>query len=146
MADVEQQILNAVGTALNVSAVTTLATGGVHLSKADKNSDLPYAVFDTQAFDENEYTFGFGQTFEGGLILVKAYADRKSDTSKAPQTLNREILEACKTILHGSLSLATSDLLWMRKFSDVKLPDEKPLKGERTIYGAGTLYKYKVKE
>lgn len=139
MPSIKQQVLVAVGAALDVSAVTLLATGGVWNGQANETANYPFLVFNWQGFNEVQHTFKFGQSFEGGLLLVKSYSDENSDANKAPTDLNDEILEACETILHAGISLSGNELTYFRKFSDV--PDTHELLSDRTVFGTGRLYK-----
>lgn len=142
MASIKNQLEAAVYAALNVSSVTDIATGGVHSGAADESGSYPLVTFSFQGFEENLYTFGFGETQEGGLLLIKASSDEDSDVSKAPADLNDEILEACETILHGSISLSSATLDYLRKFADV--PVFRETLSDRTVFTSGRMYKFKA--
>lgn len=118
MPSLKKQVETGVYSALNVSSVTDLATGGVYLGVADDDADHPFVVFNWQAFSEVDYTFSFGQAVEQGLLLIQSYANENSDPTKTASGLNDEILEQCKTLLHAGISLGTGEVLYLRKYSD----------------------------
>lgn len=140
MSSIAQQLKVAVFTALNVSAVTTLATGGVRNTVADETTNYPFVMFDIQGFSEVEYTFNFGQAVEKGLLIIKAYSDEDSDTTKGATDLNDEILEACQTILHAGITLSGDTLLYLRKHSDMPVIPEQL--SDREVFGSGRMFKF----
>lgn len=145
MASVINEVLKAIGTALDVSAVTSIATGGVYQGSADESTDPPFVVFKPQAFAPNSYTFSFGQTLESGLILVQAMSDENSVTAgTAPEDVNDSILEQCDTALHATLSLDTHSLEYLRKENDVPTFEETGENPNRVI--SGRLYMWKAEK
>lgn len=145
MASPTNELYAAIYTALNVSAVTNIATGGIWQGRGDETipESAPFVVYNAQGFNENEHTFSFGTTLEGGLLLIKSYSDENSSPAKSPIDLNDEILEACEALLHNGLSLATHSLEYLRKYSDIPTIIE-PAVNNREVIGSGRLYQFKI--
>lgn len=142
MSAISEKVRVGLYTKLNVSGVTTLATGGVHESLAPDNVSTPYVIFHRQAVEPVTYGFGVTSHLESDLWLIKAVTDEDSATTKSPQALAEEILAACVTALGTSMTLSGNTVTWFARFADI-VPYQEQL-NDRTIYHRGFLWKVSV--
>lgn len=145
MSAISEKVRVALYTKLNVSGVTSLATGGIFESIAPDNSALPYVIFQRQGPGPIVYAMGATsptQQLEDDLWLIKAVTDEDSDTTKEPQKLGEDILAACITALGTSMTLSGNTVTGYYRFSDIP-PYQDPL-NDRTIYHRGFLWRIAV--
>jgi hypothetical protein len=120
MSAISNEVEPALYAKLNVSGVTSLATGGVH--NETTTAGLPYVIFGRQANRTIE-TFG-GVIAEDDLWAIKAYADENSHATKSPRQLITEILIAAETAIGGSLTLGVGETWEVKREMDLMLPPE----------------------
>lgn len=137
MSTLSEKVRTALYGKMNVSAVTNLATGGVHHITAPESAALPFILFMRSAPGAVEWGFSSSQEIEDDLWMVKALADEDSSTSLSPQSLNEDILEAAETAIGQTLTLSGGTALWVRRFSDI--PELTENVGDRLIYQNGFL-------
>lgn len=139
MSDLSEKVGAALYTALNVSGVTSLATGGVWHEMPSDQANLPVVVFQRQAPGNVEYTFGGpNRIAEDDLWVIKAISDEDSNSSYSPQGLNEAILAACETAHGSSLSLSGGSTTWaVYRISDI--PTLKSQQTDRAIVQSGYL-------
>jgi len=137
MSAISEKVRVALYTKLNVSGVTTLATGGIFESIAPESASLPYVIFQRQAAEPVVYSFGINLQLESDLWAIRAVTDEDSNTAKEPQGLGEEILAACQTAIGTSLTLTGNTNVWCARFQDIA-PYQDPL-NDRTIYHRGFL-------
>lgn len=145
MSAISEKVRVALYAKLNVSGVTTLATGGVHESLAPDNVSLPYVIFQRQGSDRVTYSMGSTaptQQLESDLWLIKAVTDEDSDTTKAPQKLAEDILAACVTALGSTLTLSGNTVVWYAR--EVDVPNYQEWVDDRWIYHRGFLLRVSV--
>lgn len=145
MSAISEKVRVALYAKLNVSGVTTLATGGVHESVAPDDVSLPYVIFARQGSSPITYSMGSTsptQQLESDLWLIKAVTDEDSATSKSGQGLGEEILAACITALGTSLTLSGNTAVWYARFSD--MPSYQEMVNDRWIYHRGMLWQIAV--
>lgn len=127
---------------LNVSGVTSLATGGAYDSLAPDDAALPYVIFQRQGPRPIVYSFGAAQPtlqVEDDLWAIKAVTDEDSDPTKAPQKLAEDILAACITALGTSMTLSGQTVSAYYRFSDI--PGYQEPFGDRQIFHRGFLWR-----
>lgn len=107
MSAISEEVRVALYDAMNVSAVTTLATGGIHHKVAPQDATDGALVVFQRISSIFTRTFG-GRDLENDIWMIKAIADEDSDTTKEPQALCEEILTAIETALGSTLTLATA--------------------------------------
>jgi len=123
---------------LNVSGVTTLATGGVHHLKAPEGQAMPYVIFNRQASKDVVRAFQYNLIAEDDIWLIKAVTDEDSSTTKEPQQLAFDILNAAETALGSSLSLSGGSQTWtVERISDI--PEFFEPQNDRAVFNAGFL-------
>ena len=142
MSAISEKVRIALYAKLNVSGVTTLATGGIFESVAGDSASMPYVIFRRQASEPVTYSMGTSaptQQLESDLWLIKAVADEDSDTAKGPQKLCEDILAAIVTALGTSLTLSGNTAVWFSRFAD--MPPYEEILNDRHIYHRGFLLK-----
>lgn len=138
MSALSEKVRTALYAKMNVNGVTSLATGGVHHLIAPDGAAKPYVVFNRQA--AADVTRAFSQTLiaENDLWLVKAICDEDCSTTKEPQELAGDILEAVETAIGNSLTLSGGSEVWsIERVADI--PEYLEVKGDRMIYYCGFL-------
>lgn len=127
-------IAAALYTKLNVSGVTSLATGGVWLLIAKQGAVLPYVVFQWQGGgDENDHPDRSRNT----VWTVQALAA----TAAAADAIDA----ACDALLHnGSLSVSGYNTFWLRREGDVAYQEVDPT--GRPIYHVGGMYRVRTEK
>lgn len=121
---------------LNVSGVTSLATGGVYHLLAPESATKPYVTFNRQAAAPVVRAFENNLIAEEDLWTIKAVADEDSSTTKEPQQLAEEILAAAENAIGSSLSLAGGSETWgIERFADI--PEYTETLNDRLIYHHG---------
>ena len=138
MSAISEEVRTALYSAMNVSAVTDLATGGVHHKVIPQDGDYPAVTF-TKLNSNVDYSFGPTLTMEDQLWMVKATADEDSDTSKEPQALCEEILAAIETAVGYDLTLATYNT--RRIWRDGDIPELTETINDREVHTHGFLYR-----
>src|SRR5213592_2555575 len=137
MSAISEKVRAALYAKLNVSGVTSLATG-VYDSLAPDDAVLPYVIFQRQGPKPIVYGFGSAQPtleLEDDLWLIKAVTDEDSDTAKAPQKLAEDILAACITALGTSATISGGTISAYYRFSDI--PGYQEQLGDRQIFHRG---------
>jgi hypothetical protein len=138
MSQLSEKVRVALFTKMNVSSVTNLATGGVHHILAPEIVNMPYVVFNRQAADPVVRAFKQTLIAESDLWLIKAISDENSSTTKEPQQLNEDILNAVETAIGNSLTLAGGSEVWsVERVQDI--PEFMEVRGDRAIYYNGFL-------
>jgi hypothetical protein len=136
MSAISEEVRTALYTALNVSGVTTLATGGIHYKVAPQGTTGAIVVFDRLS-SLAEYTFGVTLNMENDLWIVKAYADEDSDVTKSPPSLCQDILTAVEAALPATLTLASKTNRACVREGDISLPPETV--NDREVFAEGFL-------
>jgi hypothetical protein len=139
MSAISEKVRVALYSKLNVSGVTTLATGGIFESVATDPAELPYLIFRRQGSEPVVYSMGATQQLESDLWLIKAVADEDSDTTKGPQKLCEDILTAATTALGTTLTLSGNTVVWFYRFADI--PPYEEILNDRHIFHRGFLLK-----
>lgn len=138
MSALSEKVRIALYAKMNVSGVTSLATGGVHHLIAPAGTGKPYVVFNRQAAADVTRAFQQNLIAENDLYLIKAVSDEDSSTTKEPQELNGDILEAVETAIGNSLTLSGGSEVWsVERVADI--PEYIEIKGDRTIFYNGFL-------
>lgn len=138
MSSLSEKVRVALYSKINVSGVTSLATGGVYHLTAPVGAKLPYVTFNRQAPAPVTYSFGNTRIAENDLWLIKAVCDEDSSTTKEPQQLNEEILSAIETTVGNSLTLSGGSVTWnVERFADI--PEYLETYNDRLIYHNGFL-------
>lgn len=138
MSQLSEKVRVALYAEMNVSNVTTLAKGGVHHLVAPQGTAKPYVVFNRQSAADVVRAFQSNLIAENDLWLIKAVSDEDSSTTKEPQELNEDILEAVETAIGNSLTLAGGSEVWsVERVADI--PEYIEVKGDRLIYHNGFL-------
>ena len=123
---------------MNVSGVTSLATGGVHHLIAPENVNKPYVVFNRQASSDVVRAFQNNLIAESDVWTVMAIADEDCSTTKEPQQLNQDILSAVETAIGNSLSLSGGSETWnVERTADI--PEFIEMVNDRPVYHNGFL-------
>jgi len=138
MSDLSEKVGAALYTALNVSAVTDVATGGVWQGKPSDQANLPLVVYQRQAPGDVEYTFGHTRIAEDDLWVIKAISDEDSSASLSAEGLNESILALCETAHGTSLTLSGGSTTWaVYRIADI--PEIREQQNDRTITQNGYL-------
>jgi len=138
MSIVSDRVRRAIFTKLNVTAVKSLATGGVHHLMAAQGTAKPYIVFNRQSAADVLYAFANTRIAENDLWLIKAISDEDSSTTKEPQQLNEEILAAAEAQIGNSLTLDGGSVTWnVERFADI--PEYVEMANDRLIFYNGFL-------
>lgn len=136
MSALSEKVRVALFSKLNVAGVTNLATGGVHHMLAPEGTAFPFVVFNRQASAPVTYAFKNNLIAEDDQWLIKAVADEDCSTTKEPQQLAFEILNAAETALGSSLTLAGGSETWsVERVSDI--PEYYESVNDRAIFHAG---------
>jgi hypothetical protein len=114
---------------LNVTDVTSLATGGVHYrvapSKTVNGSRIVSVNFPLVVFDRIpgsvDYAFAGNIVGERDLWMIRAHVDEDSDATKSPAELAEEILAACETAIGGTLDIPGKTVSCARRRGDIPL-------------------------
>lgn len=138
MSSLSEKVRVALYSKINVNNVTTLATGGIHHLIAPNGTNKPYVIFNRQAAADVTRAFAYSLVAENDLWLIKAVCDEDCSTTKEPQELNDDILEAVETAIGNSLTLAGGSEVWsVERVSDI--PEYIEIKGDRLIFHNGFL-------
>jgi len=138
MSVLSEKVRVALFSKMNVSGVTSLATGGVHHQLAPETASMPYVVFNRQAADLVVRAFKQTLIAESDIWLIKAISDENSSTTKEPQQLNEDILNAVETAIGNSLTLSGGSEVWsVERVQDI--PEFIEIRGDRAIYYNGFL-------
>lgn len=140
MSAISEKVRIALYTALNVSNVTTLASGGVHYQLApeadadDAAIDYPYVVF--KRFPAT-VTYGLANNLvlEEDDWLIKALTDEDSSTTLEPPQLAEDILTACETAIGTTMSLSGNTVVRIRRVRE--MPDYVEQINDRQVWHHG---------
>ncbi len=140
MSAISEKVRLALYSKMNVSGVTSLATGGIHHKIAPESANYPFIVFQ-RVSGIPSYTFGLTLAIEDDVWMVKALADEDSSTTKSPQALCEDILTAVRTALGTSLTITpyTNRGLWV----DSDMPEIVERLGDREIHQHGIFLRIK---
>lgn len=133
MSAISHQVEPALYAKLNVSGVTSLATGGVH--NETTTASLPYVIFNRQAAKEPVRTYG-GIALEDDIWLIKAFADENSHATKSARRLISEILIAAETAIGSSLTLGSGATLKVERLADVVIGAQER-ESDKPVFGGG---------
>jgi hypothetical protein len=122
-------------TKLNVSGVTTLATGGVYYKHAPNNQATPYVIFDRVAPGKVKRPVLGGQILEDDLWQIKAVVSEGDSTTKEPIELAEEILVACDAAIGESLTISGNTVEYCKR--DIDIPGYAQIVSDRWIYYEG---------
>lgn len=134
MSAISEKVRTALYAAMNVSNVTTLATGGIHFMVAKDQTALPYIVF-SRVPASVDYAFANNLIGERDLWLIKALTDKESSTTLSPQSLAEDILTAAETAIGTTLTLSGNTVQRCRRVSEI--PNFIETVGDRPIYHHG---------
>jgi hypothetical protein len=120
MSAISEKVRKALYAKLNVSGVTSIASG-VYESQAPADASFPYVIFQRQAPGEVVRSFSGLLQLEQDLWLIKAVADASStrDNTQSPQETAEEIVIACETAIGASLTLSGNTVVWCQRFADM---------------------------
>lgn len=121
--EIQPKLRIAIFEAANISAVTDLATSGVHYQVAPKGADCPFLTFDFLA-GVPIYALANNRAGERFKVILSAYADEDSDTSKEPPQLCEEIIDAALTAISAGLEPEGFTCDYARKEQDLYFPPE----------------------
>lgn len=136
MSALSEQVRIALYGKVNVSGVTSLATGGIFHGEAKLSSSYPLVVIDKSS-NVPSYTFGFTLALEDSLWLLKAYVDESCSTSKSPLGLGEEIIAAAVTAIGQSLTLSAGTCYGVMRMGD--LPILKEQISDRNVWMVGVM-------
>lgn len=134
MSAISEKVRVALYAKLNVSGVTSLATGGVHYKIAPEGAELPYIVFNRYPAQVH-YTLGNTLAGERDEWLIKALTDEDSSTTKEPPELAEDILTAAETAIGTTLTLSGNTVHRVRRVRE--MPDFLEPLGDRHIWHHG---------
>lgn len=140
MSAISEKVRIALYTAMNVSNVTTLATGGVHYQMApeanasDVEIEYPFVVFRRYP---GEVHYGLGNTLVGERDewLIKAVTDEDSSTTLEPPQLAEDILTAIETAIGTTLTLSGNTVRRVRRMRE--MPDYIEQLNDRQVWHHG---------
>lgn len=136
MSAISKKIRVALYAKLNVSGVTTLATGGVYYKHAPNNQATPYVVFDRVAPGRVKRPVLGDQILEDDLWQIKAIVSEGDSTTKEPVELAEEILVACDTAINETLTVSGNTVEYIKRDSDIPGFNEGPV-NDRWVYHEG---------
>ena len=136
MSLLSEQVRAALYGKMNVTGVTTLATGIYH-GIAPDTATYPFITFSRSAPGAVERTFSSGAIIEDDLWMVKATTDAESAGTSSPQSKNEAILSAIETAIGGTLTLTSATALWVLRFSDI--PELFEVVNDRKVWTNGML-------
>jgi len=134
MSAISEKIRTALYAALNVSNVTTLATGGIHFMTVKDGTAMPYLVL-TRIPAEVDYALANNLIGERDLWLIKAVVDKDSSTTLSPPSLAEDILTAAETAIGTTLSISGNTTQRVRRTGEI--PNFIEQAGDRAIYHHG---------
>lgn len=134
MSALSEKVRVALFAKLNVAGVTSLATGGVHFMNAPEEAARPFVVFSRVPADVH-YAMANNLVGEKDRWLIKAVTDEDSSTTKEPQELAEDILEAAETAIGTSLTLTGATTRRVRRVAEIPNYNEKET--DRYIYHHG---------
>lgn len=114
MSALSEKVGIALYAALNVSGVTSKATGGVWRGQPSDSAALPYVVVTRQAPGETVRTFGQMLIMEDDLWLIKSVADEDAHSAfLSTGAHNEAVLAACLAAHGTSLTLSGGSVTWL---------------------------------
>lgn len=142
MSVISEKVRVGIYSKLNVSGVTSLATGGIFDTFAPESTAKPYVVFQRQGAAPVTRAIDGTLALEDDLWLIKVLADEDSSTTKSPQGLCEEILAAIETALGTSLTLSGQTVSYFARFKDWE--GFKEPSGDRMIIQRGLIWRVAV--
>ena len=134
MSAISELTRQAIFESLNVSGVTSLATGGVHFKVAPPETAFPFVVFD-RIPGSVDYAFAKNLVGERDLWMVKALTDSDSSADYEPPELAENILTACETAINGTLNVSGKTNSIARRRGDI--PPQITDQSDRQIWQHG---------
>jgi hypothetical protein len=135
MSVISEKVRVALYSKLNVSGVTSLATGGVHYQHAPNGSVTPYVVFSRVAPGTVKRPVLGGLILEDDLWQVKAVVREGDSTTLEPVQLAQDILEAAETAINETLTLTGHTVEFCKRVSDI--PGLKEMVNDSWVYYEG---------
>ena len=135
MSAISEKVRVALYAKLNVSGVTSLATGGVFYKHAPNTASTPYVVFDRVAPGKVKRPVLGNQILEDDLWQIKAVVSEGDSTTKEPVELAQDILEAADTAINETLTVSGNTVEYCKR--DFDIPGYKELVNDRWIYHEG---------
>jgi hypothetical protein len=118
MSVISEKVRTALYTAMNVTAVTDLATGGIYYKAADKGASLPFVIFDRVPMNV-DWSMNNSLAGERDRWFIKALADADSDPTKEPSDLCEDILAAIETAIGHSLTVSGQTVSRVQRVADI---------------------------
>lgn len=118
MSAISEKVRTALYAKMNVSGVTSLATGGVYYKVAPANASFPFVTF-TRIPVGVEYALANNLVGERDLWLIKAVVDEDSSTTLSPPALAEDILTAVETAIGTTLTLSGNTVRRVRRISEI---------------------------
>jgi hypothetical protein len=131
---ISEKVRTALFAKMNVTAVTSLATGGVHFVQAKEGTAIPYVVFTRLPVDVH-YALANNLVGERDVWLIKALADKDSHSLKSAPSLAEDILTAIETAIGTTLTLTGNTVRRVRRVREIPNYTEKVT--DRIIYHHG---------
>ncbi len=135
MSSISEKIRVALYAKLNVSGVTTLATGGIHYLHAPDDAETPYVVISRIPGKVKRVVIG-GQILEDDLWQIKAVVTEGDSTTKEPMELAQDILQACETTINDTLTVSGNTVEYCKREFDIPGYPEGPT-NDKWIYHEG---------
>jgi hypothetical protein len=104
---------------LNVSAVTSLAKGGVHWGIAPETVDTINFVTFSRVPVSRDFALGNNLVGERDQWMIKAIVDEDAVTNKEPSQHAEEILTAAETAIGGALTISGGEVHMARRVRDI---------------------------
>ena len=121
----------------NVSAVTDLATNGVHYGRAPQGTSYPYSIFQMIPPSKADYTFGETEPCEEEFIYMAKGLAVDTEEKSGPE-LARDIAAAMDAQVNNvAFTIANQTLLSIYRKSDIEYIE--PAKGF-DVYHYGGIY------
>jgi hypothetical protein len=136
MSVISEKVRVALYSKLNVSGVTSLATGGVHYQHAPNANVTPYVVFNRVAPGPVKRAAFGNQIIEDDLWQINAIVREGDSSTLEPVQLAQQILAACETAIGESLTLSGNTVEYCKRDGDI--PSGKPeLVNDSWVYYEG---------
>lgn len=146
MSAISEKVREALYAKMNVSSVTTLATGGIHYQLAPEHAtttgtetaaaetDYPFIVFRRYPAQVH-YALGNNLVGERDEWLIKALVDEDSSATLEPPALAEDILTAVETAIGTTLTLTGNTARRVRRVRE--MPDYVEQLSDRQVWHHG---------
>lgn len=118
MSAISEKVRTALYAAMNVSGVTTLATGGIHYKVAPETAEYPFVTFTRIPVDVH-YAMANNLVGERDLWQIKALTRKGNHASLSPPALAEDILTAVETAIGTTLTLSGNTVRRVRRVSEI---------------------------